>query len=124
MDADVNDQADDFDFREWVTQSPRYEWDLYRALDRAIEQMTLGRGRLRDRLQKALFCICFCADEAAVPPEFRKQFDEIIAGVNHPLDYDTDLGAWSGAVGRMRMKKAEGLARKLWLLHREAIRRG
>jgi hypothetical protein len=120
----MTEVVDEFDFRTWAARSYGRKAGFYEVLAAAIEQMVIGRGNLRDRLSHALFVLCLDAGELDVPREFRKQFDELLASVNRPLDRDTDIGEWTDAISRMRFKKADSLAWKLWQLHRAAARRG
>jgi hypothetical protein len=118
----MTEAANEFDFSTWAARSYRREVSLHDALDAAIEQMVLGRGDLRGRLSHALFALCYRATELDIPVVFRRQFDEILAGVNRPLNRDTDIVVWTNAIRRMRLKKADRLVWKLWQLHRSARR--
>jgi hypothetical protein len=118
----MTEVAGQFDFHSWAAQSHRATRDFHDVIEAAIEQMTIGRGDLRDRLSHALFVFCLDATKLDVPGEFRQQVDEILASVNRPLDRDTDIGIWTDAIRRMRLKKADSLAWKLWWLHRSANR--
>lgn len=89
-----------------------------------MEALIIGRGTLRDRLASALFTLCYNSGKINVPDEFRPQFAKIIESVNRPLDEDTDFGEFTGAVRRMRLKKADCIVWLIWRLHREAARRG
>lgn len=114
-------EPEDFDFNRWLAKSRPPFRDCVRS---AADVLALGRGKLRDRLLVALFCLG-SSDGRDVPEELRPTYEAIReelrrrAGIESTLDLER-LRAW---VVRCKIATAERLARDIVTMDRRLTAR-
>ena len=113
-------EREDFDFDTWLAKLR----PLFRVCVRsAADSLALGRGKLRDRLIVALFCLG--SSDGDVPEELRTRYEAIReqvrqrAGIENELDL-ARLRAW---LVRCKIATAKRLARDIMTMDRRLTTR-
>lgn len=112
------EDCEDFDFEKWAVSPIRPTFMT--CLRSAIAFLALGDNRLRDRLQRALFCLMM-AEQSDVPHSLQSSFDEIVSYVTERSDTHAIHSDTKEVTKRMKYRTARRLSQQIVKLYEQAV---